>query len=90
MSKILKIVAVVASIAAAIPTGGGSLLGLGISSAAFGAIAIGATIGASLLAKRPKAPKAPAGSVDRLSASIDPRTPRKAVFGVTAGRASIR
>ncbi|OHD07563.1 MAG: hypothetical protein A3E77_09275 [Sphingopyxis sp. RIFCSPHIGHO2_12_FULL_65_19] len=54
------------------------------------AIAVGAGIGSTLLAKRPKAPKMPVGSVERLNVSIDPRTPRKAVFGVTAGRTSIR
>lgn len=70
MAKVLKIVAAVAAIAAAIPTGGTSLLGLGISAGAFTAIAVGASIGASLLAKRPKSPKIAAAGIDRLPASI--------------------
>jgi hypothetical protein len=87
LSKVLKIVAVVASVAAAAVTLGASL---GISAALLGAISVGASIGASLLAKRPKAPKTPQGSVERLNASIDPRTPRKGVWGVTAGNTDIR
>jgi hypothetical protein len=87
LSKVLKIVAIVASVAAAAVTLGASL---GISAALLGAISVGASIGATLLAKRPKAPKATAGSVERLNASIDPRTPRKGVFGVTAGNTDIR
>lgn len=92
MSKVLKIVATVAAIALAIPTGGTSLLAatLGVSSLAATAIVAGLTIGASLLAKRPKAPKAPQGSVERLNASIDPRTPRKGVWGTTAFNTDIR
>lgn len=90
ISKVLKVVAVVAAVAAAIPTGGGSLLGLGISAGTFTAIAVGASLGASLLAKRPKAPKTSPETIDRLNASIDPRTPRKFSFGITAGRTSIR
>lgn len=70
MGKVLKVVAAVAAIAAAIPTGGTSLLGLGISAGAFTAIAVGATIGASLLAKRPKSPRTSPAGIDRLQASI--------------------
>lgn len=90
MSKVLKIVATVAAIAAAIPTGGTSLLGLGISAGAFTAIAVGASIGATLLAKRPKAPPVGAANLDRLNASIDLRTPRKGWWGSTAGNSDIR
>jgi len=87
LSKILKIVAVIASVAAAAVTLGASL---GISAALLGAISVGASIGASLLQKRPKAPQVDRTSLDRLNASIDPRTPRKGVFGITAGNTDIR
>lgn len=70
MSKFLKVVSVVAAIAAAIPTGGASLLALGISASAFTAIAVGAAIGATLLAKKPKAPEIPREAIDRMRASI--------------------
>lgn len=92
MSKIIKIIAVVAAVALAIPTGGSSLLAvtLGVSSLAATAIVAGLTIGASLLAKRPKAPRVPTDAVERLNASIDPRTPRKGWWGKTAGNSDIR
>jgi hypothetical protein len=44
---------------------------------------------ASVLSGRPRAPTSPS-NIDRLRASIDPRTPRKAVFGSTAGNTDIR
>lgn len=87
MSKVLKIVAVIASVAAAAVTLGASL---GISAALLTAISVGASIGSTLLAKRPKAPKTPDGTAERLNASIDPRTPRKGVWGITAGNTDIR
>ena len=92
MSKVVKILATVAAVALAIPTGGTSLLayGLGVSSVAATAIVVGLTVGASLLAKRPKAPRTPPESIERLNASIDPRTPRKMVFGITAMATDIR
>lgn len=92
MSKIVKIVATIAAVALAVPTGGGSLLAvtLGVSSLAATAIVAGLTIGASLLQKRPKAPRVSNDAVQRLNASIDPRTPRKGVWGITAGNTDIR
>ncbi len=87
MSKVLKIVAVVASVAAAAVTLGASL---GISAAVLGAISVGASVGATLLAKRPKAPKTSPETIDRLNASIDPRTPRKFCLGITALATDIR
>lgn len=87
MSKVLKIVAVVASIAGAAVTLGASL---GISAALLGAISVGASIGATLLAKRPKAPSVSSAAADRLNANIDPRTPRKGWWGTTAGNTDIR
>lgn len=94
MSKVLKPLAVVASIALAIPTGGasGTLLAaaLGVSATAAAGIAIGLNLGAGLLAKRPKAPATSPAAADRLFASIDPRTPRKMAFGRTALANDIR
>ena len=92
MSKVLKIVGFVAAIALAIPSGGTSLLAatLSVSSLAATAIVVGLNVGASLLAKRPKAPKISPESIDRLNASIDPRTPRKIVQGITAMATDIR
>lgn len=81
MSKVLKIVSAIASVVAMIP-------GPWQLPAAVVAVATG--IGSTLLAKRPNAPKMPVGSVERLNASIDPRTPRKGVWGVTAGNTDIR
>lgn len=92
MGKVVKVLAVVAGIALAIPTGGTSLLAttLGVSSLAATAIVAGLTVGASLLAKRPKVPRSSPESIERLNASIDPRTPRKGVFGSTAMNTDIR
>lgn len=92
MGKIVKILSIVAAVALAIPSGGTSLLAatLGVSSLAATAIVAGLTIGASLLAKRPKAPRTSPESIDRLNASIDPRTPRKGWLGTTAGNTDIR
>lgn len=91
MGKVLKIVAVVAAIAAAIPSGGTSLLaaGLGVSATVASAIAVGLTVGASLLNK-PKAPQNSPANSDRLRASIDPRAFRKSATGYTALNTDIR
>lgn len=92
MSKVLKVAAVVAGIALAIPSGGTSLLavGLGVSSLAATAIVVGLTLASSLLAPKPKAPKTSPADRDRLFASIDPSTPRKIVYGHTAMATDIR
>jgi hypothetical protein len=86
LRKVVSIAAIVAGIALAIPSGGTSLLavGLGVSSTAAAAIVVGLSLGASLLAPKPKAPKVPESATDRLNASIDPRAPRKIAFGTTA------
>lgn len=86
MSKVLKIVALVASIGAAFATAG---LSIGISAAIFSAIAVGASVGASLLSPKPKTTNSKE-NIDRLRASIDPRTPRKTMVGVTAMATDIR
>lgn len=87
MSKVLKVVAVVASIAAAAVTMGASL---GISAALLSTVALGASIGASLLAPKPKTPQNSQENIDRLRANVDPRTPRKTVVGITALATDIR
>lgn len=87
MSKILKIVAVVASIAASAVTFGASL---GISAALLSSVALGAGLGASLLAPRQKAPTNSEENRNRLRANIDPLTPRKTVIGNTAMATDIR
>lgn len=91
LKKVLKVVAVVAAVALAIPTAGGSLLavGLGISAVAATALVAGLTIASSLLNK-PKVPSVSNATLQRLSVSIDPRTPRKIVFGDTAMAADLR
>lgn len=67
ISKVLKVVAIGAALASVAVTGGASL---GLTSAVFGAIAAGASIGASLLQKRPKSPQASPAGIDRMRASI--------------------
>lgn len=91
LKKALKIVAFVAAVALAIPTGGTSLLavGLGVSAVAATAIAGGLMVASSLLNK-PKRPQIPQSTLSRLNVSIDPRTPRKFVFGRTAFAADLR
>ena len=56
----------------------------------FSMIAAGVSLGASTLQKKPKAPDNSAELVNRLQANIDPRTPRKMVFGTTAMATDIR
>lgn len=98
MSKIIRTVATVAAVAGLAVVTGGAAAGLGLSMAttAFG-VSAGAllaassalSIGASLL-YRPKAPQVSEAATDRLTANIDPRTPRKFVFGRTAFATDIR
>ncbi|MFN3474093.1 MAG: phage tail protein [Blastomonas sp.] len=78
MSKVVRVVAAVGLVVAGVATGNLALVGAGIS------------IGASTLQKIPKAPKASPETIERLNASIDPRTPRKIVWGDTAGATDIR
>lgn len=100
MAKVLKIAAAVTAIAAiTIATGGAAAFGIaGALSTTVAGISAGAlltassvlSIGASLLAKKPQAPRNSPESISRLNASIDPRTPRKIVFGQTAMATDIR
>lgn len=87
-----KVAGVVGAVAALIP--GLNAIGLGLKIAAgtlraVTAISAIVAIGASVLGK-PKSPKTPPGNLDRLNANIDPRTPRKMVFGETAMATDIR
>lgn len=79
MGKIVKAIASVALVAVGALVPGAQFL-----------IPIGLSIGSSLLAKKPKAPRTSPESIDRLNASIDPRTPRKGWLGTTAGNTDIR
>lgn len=67
-----------------------ALIAAGVATGNPGLIAAGVSMGASALAKRPKSPQTSPESIDRLNASIDPRTPRKMVFGRTAMATDIR
>jgi len=93
ISTVTKVGAVVAGVAAVVATGGGALgligaggtlFGLGVSAAAFSTVAVGLSLGSSLLAPKPKAPATSPSTVDRLHASIDLRAPRTICFGSTA------
>ncbi|WP_310533117.1 phage tail protein [Novosphingobium sp.] len=64
---------------------------LGASTLVAGIIGIAASVGSSLLFKPgAKAQKNSQENIDRLRASIDPRTPRKTVVGITALATDIR
>lgn len=92
IGKIAGVVAAVAGIVLAVPTGGASLgltAGIGGILGTVAAVASVVSIGAGLLG-RPKSPSASPANKDRLFASIDPRTPRKMVFGNTAMATDIR
>lgn len=91
IKKALKVVAVVAAVALAIPSGGTSLLAatLGVSAVAATAIAGGLMVASALLNK-PKIPSVSQAALSRLNVSIDPRTPRKLVFGNTAMGSDLR
>ncbi|WP_202189648.1 hypothetical protein, partial [Blastomonas sp. CCH1-A6] len=101
MSKVLKIAAAVVGAAAIIVATGGAGIGFlgaaaaGLATAGFSAgalltVAGALSIGSSLLAKKPKAPSVNAANIDRLNSTIDLRTPRKIVWGDTAGANDVR
>ncbi|WP_294292724.1 phage tail protein [uncultured Sphingomonas sp.] len=93
MAKALKIAGVIVGVAALAIVTGGAAVGLGLSMAtSFAGVSAGALMlasaglsaASSLLAPRPKAPATSAAVADRLTVSIDARTPRKFAFGRTA------
>lgn len=90
MSKVLGIITGAILIGAAIVTGGGSLglLGLTVSKGAL--IAMGATLALSNVSTLLMGPKVPSSQTDRLNVTLDPTTPRKAVFGTTAMNLDLR
>lgn len=81
MGRVATYAATAIAIAAAIPTGGGSLLavGLGVSSAAAAAIALGAQLGASLLASKPSG----GTGGNQTDWSADPNSPIPIAIGRT-------
>ncbi|MCP3729247.1 hypothetical protein M9978_02300 [Sphingomonas sp. MG17] len=100
MAKVLKIAAMVVAVVALTFTGmglaagltlaGASAFGIGVSASTLFLVSAGLSIGASLLAPRPKAPDTSASMKDRLFASINPRAFRTFAFGTTALATDIR
>lgn len=96
VGKVLGVVATVGAVLLAIPTGGASLGGLSILGALVGsqvaaaAIVVAASIGATLLAPKPKAARASPATSNRLSVSLNPYEPRGLVFGRTAMHVALR
>jgi len=82
MGKIVRTVLQVAAIAVNFIPGIGQLASLAISAAL--------SIGASLLAPKPKSPRNSRENLDRLRANLDPLAPRKTVVGITALCTDIR
>lgn len=79
-----------AAIGGAAAAGAATGLFLGITTVGWAAISVGISIGATLLTPKPKAPRNSEQNIDRLRASIDPRTPRKTAVGLTALATDIR
>lgn len=96
MSKVLKIAAAAVAVigltvlTAGIATGVAGLTFLGASASTLFTVSAGLSVGSSLLAKKPKAPSVNAANIDRLNSTIDLRTPRKIVWGNTAGANDVR
>ena len=86
---VVSVAAIVAGVALAIPSGGSSLLAvkLGISGLAAAALSVGLSLASTFLRPSPKVPRS---QLSRLNVSLDPNTPRKAVFGTTAMPLDIR
>lgn len=78
MGKIVKAIASVGLIVAGFATGN------------IGLVLAGVSLGASALAKKPKAPRQSPEALNRLRANIDPLTPRKTAIGITALNTDIR
>lgn len=98
MSKVLKVAAAVAGVVAIVASAGslalfGSVVGatvFGVGVGTITAVAGGLALASSLLSPKPKPPAASPADRDRLFANIDPRTPRKIVYGRTAMATDIR
>jgi len=96
MGKVLTVIGtVVAVVGLAIVTGGAAAgLGISLATSAFGVsagtlLAVGA--GLSVLGGlATKSPKISSANADRTSVNIDPRTPRKIIFGHTAMATDLR
>jgi len=89
VGKVLKTISMIAAIGAlVVATGGLALFGttagitlLGVSASTLTLVSLGAGLASVLLTPKPKAPSS---QISRLNVSLDPSTPRKAVFGTTA------
>ncbi len=81
--KGLLVAAVIIGVSFLIPPAGiGIAAGMTVTSGAI--LAMGVTMALSTVAMAAFAPKAPKSQLSRLNVSLDPSTPRKAVFGTTA------
>lgn len=94
MGKVLKIIAAAAVIYFA-PQLSGVILGAGASAAATAAltstiIAMGASVALSTVSQMVSGSGIPKSQLSRLNVSLDPSTPRKAVFGTTAMNLDLR
>lgn len=84
------IVALVSAVGAVVGSVATAIVGaVGLSSAVWGAISLGVSVGRSLLSGKPKIANS-RENLDRLRASIDPRTPRKTAVGETAMKVDAR
>jgi len=102
LGKTLGKIAIAVAVVALVATGVGAAVGAGLiaATATTAAIATVATyaslaavalsIGASLLAPKPKAPKQSPSTMDRLNVSMSLRAPRTLVFGKTAMATDLR
>lgn len=90
MGKVLKIIAGVAMIAAAIfvPGVGAAMASIGLSSGTL--IAVGASVAMMGISEAMMKAGIPKSQLSRLNVSLDPSTPRKAVFGTTAMNLDLR
>lgn len=66
------------------------LIAAGVATGNIGLIMAGVSVGSSAFKKGPKGPTPSRETLERLNASVDPRTPRKMWFGRTAGNTDIR
>lgn len=90
MGKVLKIIAGVALIAAAVfvPGVGAAMASIGFSSGTL--IAVGASLALTGISEAMMKTGVPKSQLSRLTVSLDPSTPRKAVFGTTAMNLDLR
>lgn len=90
MGKVLKIVAGIALIAAAVfvPPVGAAMASIGFSAGTL--VAVGASLALAGISEAMMKSGVPKSQLSRLNVSLDPSTPRKAVFGTTAMNLDLR